>query len=354
MIGLGLLAAGAIGAAATATLGLYNVAASRGHWAITDHALRFGMVRSVKAHADDAPAPAPALDDDLARLGAGHYAGGCAYCHGAPGEPISPIAASMLPPPPDLRLRVDEWSDQQLHWLVQHGLKYAGMPAWPAPERADETWALVAFLRRLPHLDAEGYQRMAGGEARRERADARAIAHGRSDAGGLDACARCHGDEDGPTSTATPILHGQPREALLRALQDYAYGRRRSGFMQPAAVALSDVERDRLSAFYAQKTPPARREPVAAAALLERGRTLHRQGDPSGVTPACVTCHGDQARADMMRLDGQHARYLALRLKDWRTRKAWLSPQDAIMGPIARSLSDVDIEALAAFYDSRR
>lgn len=32
------------------------------------------------------------------------------------------------------------------------------MPAWPAPSRDDEVWALVAFLRRMPEIPAEVYK----------------------------------------------------------------------------------------------------------------------------------------------------------------------------------------------------
>ena len=37
------------------------------------------------------------------------------------------------------------------------------MPAWAAQQRDDEVWALVAFLRRLPSLDAQSYRALALG-----------------------------------------------------------------------------------------------------------------------------------------------------------------------------------------------
>ncbi|RXT44177.1 hypothetical protein B6S44_27655, partial [Bosea sp. Tri-44] len=93
--------------------GIYSVAASKGHFQIVDYFLRFGMENSVKAHA-----PSISLseenDEDRARLGAAHFHAGCAYCHGSPGTPISPVAASMLPPPPDLRDKVSLWRDGEL------------------------------------------------------------------------------------------------------------------------------------------------------------------------------------------------------------------------------------------------
>lgn len=128
---LALIVAVPVGALLFAWAGVYDVAASTGHYKITDYFLRFGMENSVKARAPDVQPP-PLDDPNLIRLGAGHFHSGCAYCHGAPGTLISPIAQRMLPPPPDLAQRLGEWTDQDLFRLIKHGLKYTGMPAWPA------------------------------------------------------------------------------------------------------------------------------------------------------------------------------------------------------------------------------
>src|SRR5690606_35032220 len=144
---LGVVAGGLL----VAWSGVYNIAASKGHWAITRAFLSFGMRNSIEFHA--AATKAPALDHiALVQRGAGHYQGGCAPCHGAPGEPPSPITRDMLPEPPVLAGVVPQWKPRELFWIVKHGLKYTGMPAWPAPKRDDEVWAVVAFLNRLPDL----------------------------------------------------------------------------------------------------------------------------------------------------------------------------------------------------------
>ena len=137
--------------------GIYNVAASRGHWAVVEWFLAFGMRNSVELRAM-AITPPPLDNPDLVRLGAGHFHGGCAFCHGAPGIPVSPIARHMLPSPPDLTTSMRPWKDEELFWIVQHGIKYTGMPGWVALEREDEIWAVVAFLKRIPTIDAESYR----------------------------------------------------------------------------------------------------------------------------------------------------------------------------------------------------
>ena len=142
--------------------GIYTVAASRGHWAVTEWLLTFVMRNSVKTHALGIEVP-PLDNADLVTLGAAHFHSGCAYCHGAPGTPISPIARAMLPPPPDLATNMRPWRDRELFWIINNGIKYTGMPAWSVQQRDDEVWALAAFLRRLPTPRRGAYRELALG-----------------------------------------------------------------------------------------------------------------------------------------------------------------------------------------------
>ena len=132
-------------------IGFFNVGASSGHWRVTEWFLHFAMRSAVRTYALAVEVP-----DELPRYAiqpaAGHFARGCAYCHGAPGEPRSPAANLMLPMPPDLAGKVGEWSDAELFRIVKHGVRFTGMPAWPAQDRDDEVWAMVAFLRELPEM----------------------------------------------------------------------------------------------------------------------------------------------------------------------------------------------------------
>jgi cytochrome c553 len=334
-----------------AWLGVYDVAASKGHLRIVDVLLRFGMENSVKARA-----PNTALlgqDEDRIRLGAGHFHAGCAYCHGAPGIPISPVAAHMLPPPPDLKEKVSLWRDGELFWLVKHGLKYAGMPGWPAMEREDEVWAVVAFLRRLPSLDRESYSALAMGEVRLELDSGHEIATGQTAEGATGACARCHGAEALPPSRLVPVLHGQPMEMLATALRAYRSRERASGVMQTAASGLSDRAIARLAEYYAGLPRPERltADPHDSAAIA-RGKTLARDGLPARGVPACLGCHGPDALSSYPRLAGQPARYLKGQLAAWRSRLNDKTPTGAVMAPIARRLTKEQSAELAAYFES--
>ena len=159
---LGGTAAIALAAFVVAWSGLCDLAANRGHLAVVQWFLDFGLRNSVATHAVAVQTP-PLDNPDLVRLGAAYFHRGCAYCHGAPGIPVNPIARDMLPSPPDLSASMRPWKERELFWIVEHGLKYTGMPGWVAPEREDEIWAVVAFLKRLPTLDARSYRDLALG-----------------------------------------------------------------------------------------------------------------------------------------------------------------------------------------------
>jgi cytochrome c553 len=352
-IGAAVLAGLALAGLLVAWSGIYSVAASSGHWAIVERFLAFGMRNSVKTHAmlvEVSPLDSP----DLVRLGAGHFHDGCAYCHGAPGVPINPVARQMLPPPPPLSEAVGNWATRDLFWIVKHGIKYTGMPAWVAQQRDDEVWAVVAFLRRLPYLTPQEYRALALDQVVVQNKSGPQLATAESDPQAAGACARCHGaGATAPASDLVPILHGQKVEYLTQALQAYANGGRSSGIMQPLASDLDAESIAKLARYYAGLAPPQpRSRPDAEPASIERGRQIATIGDSQGRIPACNACHGDTAFPTFPRLDGQHAPYLARQLLLWKEGLNAGADSGAIMAPIASRLSAGQIQDVSAYYAS--
>jgi cytochrome c553 len=330
--------------------GVYNIAASRGHFVVTDRILTFGMRNSVKTHSLGIVAP-PLDRPDLVILGAGHFHNGCAYCHGAPGVPQSPIALSMLPPAPDLSTQMREWRDRELFWIVKNGIKYAGMPHWVAQDRDDEVWAVVAFLKKLSTLDAASYRDLAFGPLPSVALSGRDIATGDVAAAGADACVRCHGGEGSlPPSKLVPVLHGQNAEYLTTAMRDYAVGTRHSGIMQPIAKDLSSGAATRVADFYAALKAP--RADVLESDAIARGRRLAMEGDLSNKIPSCAACHTGDALKSYPRLEAQNALYAANRLRLWKNGLQEATEGAAIMAPIARGMSEQQIGDVTAYFAS--
>jgi cytochrome c553 len=352
--GIGIILAIGVGALAFAWSGLYSVAASSGHYDMTAWFLELGMRSSVQTQSIGVPEAPDLSDEDRVKLGASTYQGNCAICHGAPGIPPSPIVQHMVPAPPLLTNKISQGDDDELFWIVKHGIKYAGMPAWIAQERDDEIWFVTAFLRRLPQLDKADYERLAQGRAEENDFDAATIADSGTGITAVAVCARCHGDENAaPQSSFTPKLAGQSRAYLELALRSYKSDDRKSGIMQPVAWALEEEDINKLAQYYAEMplqihTADNPRDDER----MDRGTRIATQGLPEKNVPACATCHAGTAREDYPILIGQHPDYIAQQLELWQRGGRGNTPAGRIMQPIAERLDAQDIRDVAAYFGS--
>ena len=354
----------ALGGLLFAWSGVYSVAASAGHWPMVSWFLQFAMRNSVETHA--MPLKSPPLDDPaLVERGASHYETGCLPCHGAPGSPSNRIPNNMLPEPPYLPAHIDVWTPEELFWIVKHGLKYTGMPAWPAQARDDEVWAVAAFLLRLPRLAPEEYAALAEGAG----AQVPDAATGdppvpeepgelftMSDAALIGACVRCHGvDGAGRPSGAFPRLDIQAPDYLYRALDEYASGARPSGIMQPVAAALGEDQMRRLARHYAEvaaRSSGNGGDPDAG--LVELGRRIVTAGVADRQIAPCQACHGLEEgpqNALFPSLAGQYANYTMLQLRLWKEGKRGGGAFSEIMAPIVAGMTDEEMRAVALFYE---
>lgn len=139
--------------------GYYNIAASDPHQTIVKWALETTRDHSVRYHAARAPEP-PAREEANFKEGFHHYDEVCIICHAAPGVDQSEISKGMNPEPPDLSKAVKEWSRKELFWIVKHGFKLAGMPAFGVTHTDKEIGDIVGFITRLPDISPQEYQRL--------------------------------------------------------------------------------------------------------------------------------------------------------------------------------------------------
>jgi mono/diheme cytochrome c family protein len=141
---------------AGAVLGVYNVAATEQHTAPVYWLLDFALKRSIEQRAEHISVP-PLDDPTLVQRGFRLYRGGCVQCHGGPGEAPDPLGLGMLPAPAALAHTAREWKPAELYWVIKHGIKMTGMPAWKFRLPEDDLWAIVAFLHELPKLSPVEY-----------------------------------------------------------------------------------------------------------------------------------------------------------------------------------------------------
>jgi cytochrome c553 len=345
-----------------AASGLAPMSARGGHWAVTEWVLQFAKKRSISAHA--LFVEEPALDEPwLVLKGGGHFETGCRPCHGSPDLPQPRLAQAMLPPPPYLPEILDDYSNKELFYIVKHGLKLTGMPAWPSDKRDDEVRAIVAFLRAMPSLDAEKYRRLVHGEAAETRAPepiedlvepAQELIRGAI----IASCARCHGtDGQGRGSAAFPAIAGQKAEYLRRALTAYARGERHSGIMEPIAGGLDEEELRGLADHYSRLPARAPSAPPTEylAASVERGRSIARDGIPDRGVPACADCHGPaptRRNAAFPNLAGQYPDYLVLQLELFQKEHRGGSAYAHLMDHVAPRLTPPEMRDVAQYYGS--
>ncbi|ALN57978.1 cytochrome c [Lysobacter yananisis] len=156
-LGGAVLAAGAAGAAALWS-GIYDVGADAPHTRPVYAVLEYARERSVATRASAIAVPADLDDAERVRRGAGNYAAMCAGCHLTPGAGPSELSRGLYPAPPNLSQR--EVDAASAFWTIKHGIKASGMPAWGGSMDDAHLWDLVAFLGRLPSLDAQGYREL--------------------------------------------------------------------------------------------------------------------------------------------------------------------------------------------------
>ncbi|MEW6297621.1 MAG: c-type cytochrome [Thermodesulfobacteriota bacterium] len=371
----GLLLAGALGGFLVVASGIIPIKASGGHWAITAWFLHFAMRRSVVTHSFGLEAP-PLDDPGLVAKGAGHYDFGCRPCHGDPQLPQPRIARGMTPFPPYLPPEIPKWEPHELFYIVKHGVKFTGMPAWPAQQRDDEVWAIVAFLRKFPQLGAEEYRRLAQGEAAPSGEVAPLpdlVGPERVHRAITTSCARCHGvDGLGRGLGVFPKLAGQKPAYLDLSLQAFARGWRHSGIMEPIAAGLSQEEIRELARYYASLPTVNRHGQQRSGDLpgpqggarhaaplqplaIERGKEIASRGIPGQRVPACVHCHGPGAtrrNPAYPELAGQYADYLALQLELFRKGHRGGTAYAHIMHEVADELTPEQMRDVALYYAS--
>ena len=204
-----LLATGAIaalGGVAFLYSGVYNMGADDKHVKPVYWALETLRERSIAVRASKIEVP-PLDDPQMLLAGGADYNDMCSGCHLKPGKTSSDIASGLYPQPPNLAMGAAEHghgeADGDAHgdakasaarqfWIIKHGIKASGMAAFGPTHDDARIWAMVAFLQKLPTLDATQYQIL--------------TARAEGDMGGMEGMD--HGGGDTPAAAPAESGHG--------------------------------------------------------------------------------------------------------------------------------------------------
>lgn len=144
--------------------GIYTIGQDEPHWRPVEAFIAIFRDRAIAHHAAGITVPTNLDDPAVISMGAEHYNAMCTSCHLSPLQTDSEIRPGLYPQPPELS-KHGIHDPAQAFWVIKHGIKLTAMPAWGATHDDEEVWAMVAFLRKLPTLDAAAYQKWTGAAA---------------------------------------------------------------------------------------------------------------------------------------------------------------------------------------------
>ncbi len=184
----------------------------------------------------------------------------------------------------------------------------------------------------------------------------------RAGAGKATVCMACHGPQGVAIAPNFPNLAGQSASYLYAQLKEFHDGQRSDPVMSGQAAALSDGDMRDLASYFASLAP----KPAGQGDGSARGAQLYLAGDPSLGIPPCKACHGPAGLgpqpqpssapqppwATFPHLRGQSGLYVVKQLGDFKRGTRAGSSNARVMHGVTQTLSDDDMQALAAYLNS--
>jgi cytochrome c553 len=172
-------------------------------------------------------------------------------------------------------------------------------------------------------------------------------------------CANCHGlygqAASGGNSAFSPKLTPQSKDYLVARLNAYRSGAIQHPQMSLIAQMISEQDIENVSAWYAS-IPVTIMGGVAnqeEGVEANDGSTAKAAAGKTIASQICSNCHGLDGQAVtsgnsfiVPSLTAQQKEYMILRLRDYKSGKI----SDPLMSPIAKALSDQDIENVSTWY----
>ncbi len=131
--------------------GHVNFDADRQSSEFEDHLAMSAVDASTERNAPEQKNPLPADEANLV-AGAQLYVNHCAGCHGLPANPDGQFGRSFNPPVPGFFKDAPDMPENQNFYIIQHGIRWTGMPAWNKTLSETQTWQLVTFLSNIQKL----------------------------------------------------------------------------------------------------------------------------------------------------------------------------------------------------------
>ncbi|MBI4165209.1 MAG: c-type cytochrome [Acidobacteria bacterium] len=151
------------------------------------------------------------------------------------------------------------WSDADLFWIIQNGIRLTGMPSWKATISDEDTWKLVRFTHALPRLSAVAATQAAKSpEIAKSESDLQAYGKILYRQEGCFTCHRLNG-EGGEGGPDLPLegARGRTDEWIIGHFKDPAVYT--PGSLMPAYDNLTDEQLTALTGFLQSQMGPSNR-----------------------------------------------------------------------------------------------
>lgn len=106
---------------------------------------------AVDRHAPETANPVQPTDDNLL-AGMKIYQANCASCHGDVQRPEALLAGGLYPRAPQFLKDPADMPENQNFYIIEHGVRLSGMPAWHDVLNQQEAWQVTTFLSHMDKL----------------------------------------------------------------------------------------------------------------------------------------------------------------------------------------------------------
>lgn len=122
---------------------------------------------AVDLRAPEVQNPVPPTDANLT-AGMKVYQANCSSCHGDVHRPHGMLADALYPRAPQFLADAPDMPENQNYYIIQHGIRLSGMPAWKQSLSEPEMWQVTTFLShmdKLPPQVSDAWKAAAGASA---------------------------------------------------------------------------------------------------------------------------------------------------------------------------------------------
>jgi cytochrome c553 len=168
-------------------------------------------------------------------------------------------------------------------------------------------------------------------------------------------CIGCHGikgyQASFPEIHKVPMISGQSAKYIAAALNAYKTGERKHPTMRGIAQSLTEQDVNDIAAYYEAHgkeagkplaDKPSREPSPQVASLLQKA--------------ACASCHGANLSKPIdpsyPKIAGQHADYMFVALKAYKSQNNVVGRNNGVMGAIAKQFSNAELKALSDYVAS--